>query len=424
VCRQGNSMKIENILLAPGDGAFFYDDQAAIKRGAQQDGERYVGQPATHGFTSIRMPASTLSIGLVLDGGFVAWGDMMSVQYAAASGRDPVFEAGHHARLVTQHIAPWLVGRSARSFRQNAEAVCEIRAEDASLHSGIQYGITQALLAAAAHTNRCAMAEVICSEYGFPLKADAVPIFGQSGDERYRNVDKMILKRVDVLPHGLINSPEKFGANGEKFLEYVTWVTDRVVQLGAPDYSPTLHFDLYGMVGQAFDLSIDRIADYLGEIEKAASPLKARIEGPADFGSFDAHFDGFAKLRQQMRKNGCALEIVADEWCNTLADIEKFVDAGAADMVQIKMPDMGGIQNSIEAVRRCHDGGVGAYLGGSCCETDISARASVHVAVATQADMQLAKPGMGLDEGITIVRNEQSRLIAYLNSCGFSESKY
>jgi methylaspartate ammonia-lyase len=39
---------------------------------------------------------------------------------------------------------------------------------------------------------------------------------------------------------------------------------------------------------------------------------------------------------------------------------------------------------------------------------------SVHVAVATQADMMLAKPGMGVDEAISIVGNEQSRLLALL----------
>ena len=53
-------------------------------------------------------------------------------------------------------------------------------------------------------------------------------------------------------------------------------------------------------------------------------------------------------------------------------------------------------------------------MGGSCTETDLSAGVSVHVAVATQSDMMLAKPGMGVDEGLTIVGNEQNRLLAAL----------
>ncbi|TJV20320.1 MAG: methylaspartate ammonia-lyase, partial [Mesorhizobium sp.] len=43
------------------------------------------------------------------------------------------------------------------------------------------------------------------------------------------------------------------------------------------------------------------------------------------------------------------------------------------------------------------------------------AQASVHVSVATQADMMLAKPGMGVDEAFSIVGNEQDRLLAILN---------
>ncbi|TGT23699.1 methylaspartate ammonia-lyase, partial [Mesorhizobium sp. M4B.F.Ca.ET.169.01.1.1] len=42
-------MQIRDVLLAPGNGAFFYDDQAAIGAGAIQDGFIYVGRPMTTG---------------------------------------------------------------------------------------------------------------------------------------------------------------------------------------------------------------------------------------------------------------------------------------------------------------------------------------------------------------------------------------
>ncbi|TIW75314.1 MAG: methylaspartate ammonia-lyase, partial [Mesorhizobium sp.] len=54
-------MQIKDVLLAPGNGAFFYDDQAAIRSGATQDGFIYVGTPTTPGFDRIRIPASSLS---------------------------------------------------------------------------------------------------------------------------------------------------------------------------------------------------------------------------------------------------------------------------------------------------------------------------------------------------------------------------
>ncbi|TGU67251.1 methylaspartate ammonia-lyase, partial [Mesorhizobium sp. M1C.F.Ca.ET.144.01.1.1] len=98
-----------DVLLAPGNGAFFYDYQAAIGAGAIQDGFIYVGRPMTTGFTSIRVPASSLSVGLVLSDDTVVWGDMMSVQYSGAGGRDPLFEAAQTADLTSGVVAPRLL---------------------------------------------------------------------------------------------------------------------------------------------------------------------------------------------------------------------------------------------------------------------------------------------------------------------------
>jgi len=47
-------------------GAFFTDDQAAIRAGASHDGFRYAGEPVTAGFTATREPAQALSILLEL----------------------------------------------------------------------------------------------------------------------------------------------------------------------------------------------------------------------------------------------------------------------------------------------------------------------------------------------------------------------
>ncbi|MEA5386406.1 hypothetical protein VB773_10330 [Haloarculaceae archaeon H-GB2-1] len=52
-----------------------------------------------------------------------------------------------------------------------------------------------------------------------------------------------------------------------------------------------------------------------------------------------------------------------------------------------------------------------AYLGGTCNETDLSARTCAHVALATEPAQVLAKPGMGFDEGYTIVENEMRRTV-------------
>ncbi|TIU96885.1 MAG: methylaspartate ammonia-lyase, partial [Mesorhizobium sp.] len=98
----------------------------------------------------------------------------------------------------------------------------------------VEYGVSQALLRAVAQLRRKTMAEVICAEFNLPLPTRRVPIYCQSGDAREINVDKMILKAVDVLPHGLINSRQKFGDGGQTFMEFVTWVATRTRQIGRP----------------------------------------------------------------------------------------------------------------------------------------------------------------------------------------------
>lgn len=406
-------MKIKDILLAPGNGGFFYDDQAAILSGAKQDGFGYSGAPLTPGFPSIRVPAASLSIGLVLPDGAVAWGDMMSVQYSGAAGRDPLFNSKQIAAVIRSVVAPRVLGCDPCDFLGACHSVFA-PFEGKRLPLAIEYGVSQALLCAAAYAAHQTMADVICAAFGLPVPRARVPIFAQSGEAREINVDKMILKSVDILPHGLTNSREKFGKDGEVFREFVRWVAKRTQTIGAPGYQPILHFDVYGWVGLAFGLDPGKIADFIARVADDVPGFTLNVECPADFGSTPAQLDGYSAIVRALAQRGTTARIVVDERCNTLEDINLFAEARAAHLVQIKMPDVGSIADSAQAVITCKTNGVGAYIGGSCSETDLSARASVHIAVATQADMMLAKPGMGVDEGLTIVGNEQSRLLAIL----------
>lgn len=408
-------MHVEDVILAPGVGGFFNDDQPAIRHGAVRSGEWYDGIPVTGGFSRIREPAECLSIGLVLEDGYVAWGDMMSVQYAGAGGRDAVFRSDRAAAYVMRNLKDKLLDVNVGRFRDAVSAVFIGDDGETDTHAGIQYGVSQALLRAAAHLSRCTVTQQVCTEYGIPIVARRVPVYGQSGDLNKSNVDKMIMKRVDVLPHGLINNMEKFGHDGEAFLDYLHWVVRRIAAIGSADYRPVLYFDLYGMPGFAFGDDLGRVTDYLCRAAAAAKPHRLRIESPVLRDSVDAQIAAFAELRSQLRNRSPGVEIAVDEWCNTVEDIERFVAAGAADLIQIKMPDLGSVEKSIAAVLLCRESGVDAFLGGSCTETDMSARLSAHIAVATQPAMMLAKPGMGFDEGFMIVGNEQSRILAELS---------
>ena len=410
-------MKILDIICSSGRTGFYFDDQRAIKQGAENDGFTYVGKPVTEGFTNVRQAGESISVMFILEDGQVAYGDCAAVQYSGAGGRDPLFLADEFIPIIEKHIAPKLIGREITNFKELAEEVDNITVEGKRLHTAIRYGVTQGILDVVAKVKKVTMAEVIKEEYNTNVELKRIPIFTQSGDDRYNNVDKMIIKGADVIPHGLINNVDtKLGRNGEKLKEYVIWLKKRIETLKAREEDTfILHIDVYGTIGIAFNNDTEKMADYLGELEKAASPIKLRIEGPMDVEDRGEQVKALKKLRQALREKGIKVEIVADEWCNTLEDIKLFVDEGAADMVQVKTPDLGGINNTVEAILYCKKNGVGAYCGGTCNETDRSAQICANVAIACGADQCLAKPGMGVDEGFMIVYNEMNRVLALSN---------
>lgn len=409
-------MKIIDVVCSAGRSGFYFDDQRAIKKGAAHDGMFYSGETVTEGFTSVRQAGESISVMIILEDGQIAYGDCAAVQYSGAGGRDPLFLAKDFIPLIDKYIKPELVGKEADNFRSLCEAMETITIDGKRLHTAIRYGVSQAILDAVAKATKRLMCEVVADEYGCTVSDSPIPLFTQSGDDRYLNADKMIIKGAPVLPHALINNVhDKLGEHGEKLLEYVKWLRDRILSKRTDEsYNPVFHLDLYGTIGAAFgDFNFSAMADYIAKVEQAAKPFHVRIEGPMDCDSDrETQIKALSGLTAELDRRGIDVELVADEWCNTLEDIRLFADNKAGHMIQIKTPDLGGINNTIEAVLYCKEKGVGAYQGGTCNETDRSAQVCVHCAMATQPVQILAKPGMGVDEGFMIAYNEMSRIIA------------
>ena len=192
-------MIITNLLAVQIRSGFFADDQAAILAGAEHDGFTYVGTPSTSGFSSIRQAGEAVSIMLVLDDGQIAYGDCAAVQYSGAGGRDPIFKAEHAINEISQHLVPFFCGKEITNFRTLAKELETFLVDGNQLHTAIRYGISQALLDAVAKSRAISMAEVIQDEYQTGIEINSVPLFVQSGDDRYNNVDKMIMKFACLL---------------------------------------------------------------------------------------------------------------------------------------------------------------------------------------------------------------------------------
>lgn len=412
-------MKIAKMVCAKGRTGFYFDDQKAIKEGAVSDGASYRGEPVTPGFTAVRQAGEAISVMVVLEDGSMGFGDCAAVQYSGAGGRDPLFLAEQFIPVIDAHVAPLFVGEEADSFRRLCQKLESTQVDGKPLHTAIRYGISQALLDAVAKARRLNMCDVVADEYGLTVSTDMIPIFTQSGDLRKDNADKMIMKHAQVLPHALINNMhDKLGEDGGLLLTYVKWLRDRIQALRTEDnYMPVLHIDCYGTIGEAFgSTNYAAMADYLKTLSDAAKPFRLRIEGPMDSGSRTQQMIDLRELTALLDARNIPVELVADEWCNTLDDVKYFADNRAGHMIQIKTPDLGSIHNTVEAVLYCKEKGALAYQGGTCNETDRSAQVCANIAMATSPVQILAKPGMGVDEGFMIAYNEMSRILALRNA--------
>src|SRR5438045_1700802 len=112
-------------------------------------------------------------------------------------------------------------------------------------HTALRYGLTQALLHAAALARRVTMAEIVADEYGSQIARAPLPILASCHKEDQTMIDRMILKRVELLPHASFQQVERdIGLQGEKLVAYAQGVVRRIREIGDKDYRPAIHLDL------------------------------------------------------------------------------------------------------------------------------------------------------------------------------------
>ena len=401
-----SSHVITEIKTAPGQGAYYYEDVSALQARSIPESERWHTAATAPGMMFVRELVEVVSIGIKNQDNFTSWGDCVGVSYAGKSGREGPFRSSSGISEIRDKLAPFLFGREIKSFRQTMREIRTLQ-----LSNAVEYGVSQSLLQAVANSRREDMWRTICREWSLPSDdLKLVPIQGSSGNNRMINADKMIVNRLAGLPHGQIDDiPTQLGPRGEILLDYARWLRHRVEQLGGTDFRPVIHLDVHGAVGKIFDQDPVKIANYVKQLEIVLSPYHLRMESIALGATRDETIALLLQVQNEFRALGLNTALVADEWANSLNDITAFSRSGAVQMIHIKTPNLGGLDETIDAVLALKKLGISQLLGGSCVETDLSARATVHVALATQPTALLAKPGMGIDEAIMIMRNEMAR---------------
>src|ERR1700752_5395726 len=142
------------------------------------------------------------------------------------------------------------------------------------------------------------MAEIVSREYGCAIPSAPIPILASCHKEDVQMIDRMILKRVELLPHAAFQQVERdIGLEGEKLIAYANGIVERIREIGDPDYRPRIHLDVYGTIGELFGGDIDATACPRGWREAAGRPHHLLLAGFVTAGSREAQIEGFRGLR-------------------------------------------------------------------------------------------------------------------------------
>src|SRR4051812_6592239 len=322
--RSCRPMKIKDVICAEGRSGYMHRDLAAIKSGkAIPDGSLYKGKPLSPGFTHIIEPATIISVMLVLEDGQVAFGDCADVILAGVAGRDPAFNSKGHIDYVRGEVADSLRGRDVGEFKSQAADMDKYTRGGQRLHTAIRYGVSQALLHATALSRKETMAEVISREYGSTIASAPIPILASCHKDDLGQLDRVILKRVELLPHASFQIvSEHVGLQGEKLAAFVRRVASRCKEIGDADYNPQIHVDLYGTLGELFSMQVEPLVEYLARLRQESGTYKLLVESPMIARTQQEQIEKFTATRRLLKERGIDVGLIADEWCNTLADIK------------------------------------------------------------------------------------------------------
>lgn len=401
------TFRIAGFGMVEGIGGFWIADQEAVQAGAQADGFFFKGATSSPLFEAIRTPSVAYCIALRLQNGQRAYGDCMTVANLGLGGRpDPLRADALPA--IRRRLHERMEGATFHGFR-DACRMLEDWPDDLGGRP-VAYGLSQAFLNAAALSSGMTPADVLRHEYGIQRVYDRPGFAASCGPDWYKNADKAIARRVAMLPHAAMQTAD----DCRKLPEYCSWIVQRIGELGGAAYRPDLHFDFHASLGRLFDNDEDKVVDFLADVVRRAAGYQVYFEDPLFARGAPEAAERAARLRRRFEASGLDCRLIADEWANAPGEMELFTRDQAVHGIQIKVPDNGSLTTTIEGLRLCQKDGVLAYLGGSCNETDISVRTTVHVGLAFGAWRLFTKPGLGVDEGLMILTNELNRAEAGL----------
>jgi methylaspartate ammonia-lyase len=353
-----------------------------------------------------RVPGTCVRIYLEEDA-ILYFGDAATVQFSGRCGREPFVR---HDLIALERRLSDLLPR--HLFADSDPRVNSKYLEDAlkrelpEARTSLMYALSQIQLQRHATRDGQQIPRYVRKLYRRDLESPPPDprILAQTDSVDVSILHDMLSRGASILPHGNFCTPEIAGAGLTNVHAYLRAIKKAFDDHGAPP-DTTVHLDLYGVVGDLCGGSVERILDVLIEFSKAVHPHPLQVESPIICASQAEQYSTMARLKDLLDRHEPSITLIIDEWCNDLDDIRTAVDVGAAHIAQIKVPDLGSIFNSIEALLHCKSAGVRTYLGGTSNETVQSSAISYAATIPFGPDQILAKPSMSAAVAISLCRS-------------------
>lgn len=382
-----------------------------------------------------------VSLGLVLDGKTVVWGEIAAaLPSSSSSPPDP----DNLESILHENIIPALQGQKLDQFRRLSALVAQLRLSviqsrtlpaaidipqfsrrdlltanlekpsgsrteqivvEAPLPLAVRYGVSKALLAAASQTYHLTPSQLLAHEYHLPQPDNPVPLHAELVGEQ----SAQLSLRQGVASLGLRVTSEGaaalLGTQGEKLQRFVRQLKQLMQNTLEVEHYPGIYLDLQGGLGQLHDNNVGKILGALYGLEQAAKPVRLRVADPVLLPDPVAHHTKMAEIKALLKLRGMSLQLIARVGVADAAAGQTVLAEGAADGVCVEVEQVGSLHQVVEAVLVAKERGAGVLLCGR--EPHLIA----HLALATRPDLTFLYPGR---DGIAPLYNEITRTLTWL----------
>jgi methylaspartate ammonia-lyase len=373
-----------------------------------------------------------ISVGIVLDGDKVTWGQCQYVNDGIAPDYPEGFQPVEAVATIHDIVQPILVGQQLSSSRElfaHLETLTETaviletipkavnESNDISrgisrrdlltgfrrspggsnggradtrevtverlLHPAIRFGLSEALLAATALSQGITMAEVIAREYDLPIAEAPINIQAELGVAPLpAAVERMIYFRPAALAFEIpgLHPEVVLGDQGENLQRTIRQLSKRITA-NTEGYRPAIHVNLNGGLARLVDLDVGKMLGNLFGMEKAAAPCPLHVESPIMLRHSQPGMEKLRQLREYVRMRQMKVRFVADNNELSPEECALLIRENGIDLLRVNVIQMGGIHPAVEMIIESWGNNVGVILEGQ--PTGIAS----HIALATQPEL-------------------------------------